>query len=121
MAGSGPSNIDMSLLFHSFKLTTDYFPGVEGFAWFVEPHWLVKPMLSIALKLAPKWLSERFNYVSKKEAVAKIGAEFLPVSMGGSLTNRIVRHQDALEFDEFVRKYDITPAVVKKIKSKYDV
>jgi len=121
MAGLRPSNIDMSLVNYCITLATEYFPGLEGMIWIVEPHWLVKPMMTMALKFAPQSMSDRFKYVSKKDAISRIGADFLPESMGGRMTNKIVRHQDALEFDEFVQKYDLSPAVVKKIKAKYDV
>ena len=116
--GTGIRNFDLDYNIHVLELFTKYFPMSCSFVYLNDVSWLMKPGMSLLLKVVPSKYQKIVKFTTQKSLLEILGSEHLPFFLGGTAKCELFVPSDAPSIDEVAERHGISKESTQKLKEQ---
>ena len=118
--GCGIRNFDLDYTMHVLDLFSKYYPMTCTFLYVNEVSWIMRPGISLLMKIAPKKYQKQVKFTTNKQLHQLIGKEFLPFYLGGDADLEVVVPSECPSLDQVAERHGISTAALEAMRQQLD-
>lgn len=118
LSGCGIRNFDLDYTMHVFELFSKYYPMTCTFLYVNEVSWIMRPGISLLMRIVPKKYQKQVKFTTKKQLHQLIGQEFLPFYLGGDASVDVVVPSDCPSLDEVAARHGISGVALEQMRQQ---
>jgi hypothetical protein len=114
LEGCGIRNFDLDYTMFMFELFSRYYPMTCSFLYVNEVSWIMRPGISLLMKIVPKKYQKQVKFTTKKQLHQLVGKEYLPFYLGGTAAMEVVVPSDCPSLDEVAERHGISKEALEQ-------
>ena len=116
--GCGIRNFDLDYTMHVFELFSKYYPMTCRFLYINDVVWIMRPGISLLMKVLPKKYTKHVKFTTKKDLHQLIGKEYLPSFLGGDAEMDVIVPSECPSLDEVAERHGIDNKSLEQMRKQ---